>query len=237
MHRKKTAIKRVENQKVEQVIESQLLLAADGANSWARSTLRMDKHAKPYAHTAVVANFRVAMPHHGVASQWFTHDAAGENSILAWLPLPSIDDHHFVSIVWSVSDAYADCLLQMPDTEFCETVSAMGANTLGEMTLVTDRAKFPLSMQSTEIVSAHTILIGDAAHVIHPMAGQGVNLGFRDIIDLTSVLCNKQSMQTLYDPQLLKQYARKRKVDVRNMQLLTDGLFQLFAQQNVVMKK
>lgn len=218
-------------------IESQLLIAADGANSWVRSSMHLNVESKPYAHTAIVANFRVEQFHDGIASQWFLHDSDHENCILAFLPLASINGVHTISIVLSVSDTFAAKLMALSDVEFTEHVKQMSHDALGVMTLETARHTFPLRLQTSEMISEHVVLIGDAAHVVHPMAGQGVNLGFRDIIDLTRTLQQKSPMQKLYDTQLLKKYTRSRKADVANIQLLTDGLFKLFSMQSPVLQK
>lgn len=218
-------------------IESQLLIAADGANSWVRSAVHLNLQSKPYAHTAIVANFRVEQFHDGIASQWFLHDSDNENCILAFLPLASINGAHTISIVLSVSDTFATKLMALSDVEFTEHVRQMSYDALGVMSLETTRHTFPLRLQTSEMISEHVVLIGDAAHVVHPMAGQGVNLGFRDIIDLTRTLQQKSPMQKLYDTQLLKQYTRSRKADVANIQLLTDGLFKLFSMQYPALQK
>lgn len=218
-------------------IESQLLIAADGANSLVRSAVHLNLQSKPYAHTAIVANFRVEQFHDGIASQWFLHDSDNENCILAFLPLASINGAHTISIVLSVSDTFATKLMALSDVEFTEHVRQMSHDALGVMSLETTRHTFPLRLQTSEIISEHVVLIGDAAHVVHPMAGQGVNLGFRDIIDLTRTLQRKSPMQKLYDTQLLKKYMRSRKADVVNIQLLTDGLFKLFSIQYPALQK
>lgn len=217
-----------------QTIESALLLAADSSQSWVRQQLNIPVDKKPYEQTAIVANFKVEKSHGNVARQWFSLDEAGRNSILAWLPLP--DD--MISIVWSVSTKRAAELLALDEGEFTHQVVAAGDNLLGKFKLVTPRASFPLTLQKTNmLVQDSAVLIGDAAHRLHPMAGQGVNLGFRDVIDLVEVLKSKHAYQALNDSALLKQYARLRKSDLLKMLLLTDGLFQLFESQNKAVQK
>ena len=218
----------------EKTIESSLLLAADGSHSWLRQQLNMPMDKKPYNQTAVVANFKAEKPHANIARQWFTLDAEGNNSILAWLPLP--DDT--ISIVWSVSTRFADSLLMLNDDEFTRQVMAAGGAVLGELKLISPAVAFPLTLQKTStLVQDFVVLVGDAAHQIHPMAGQGVNLGFRDVVDLVEILKEKNQYQTINDGSLLKRYTRLRKADLLNMLLLTDGLYQLFESQNKVIKK
>lgn len=230
-HSASKAVLQLENQ---QVIESALLLAADGSQSWVRQQLNWSMQQKTYAQTAIVANFKTETSHGNVARQWFSHDDDGKNSILAWLPLP---DNH-MSIVWSVSTKLADSLLKLGEDEFTRRVKTAGGGILGNLTLMSAMVAFPLSLQKTnDFAHGCVILVGDAAHQIHPMAGQGVNLGFRDVIDLMDILKEKNQYQAVNDSSLLKRYTRLRKEDMLNMLLLTDGLYQLFERQNGVVKQ
>jgi ubiquinone biosynthesis UbiH/UbiF/VisC/COQ6 family hydroxylase len=225
------AILRFANNKI---VESTLLLAADGSQSWVRQRLDMPMQQKSYEQTAIVANFKVEKSHANIARQWFALDSEGVNSILAWLPLPE----NTISIVWSVSTKCADSLLKLSHDEFTRQVMTAGGAVLGALTLISSVAAFPLTLQKTDMMTQDcVVLVGDAAHQIHPMAGQGVNFGFRDVLDLINVLKDKNQYQTLNDSSLLKRYTRFRKADLLNMLLLTDGLFQLFESQNKVIKK
>ena len=216
-----------------QSLESTLLLAADGSHSWVRQQLNIPMQQKSYEQTAIVANFSVCKPHCNIARQWFLQDVENHPSILAWLPLPN----NTISIVWSVSTNYADTLLMLSDDEFANTVKLAGNDILGDFKLLSPAMKFPLSLQKTStLVQDSVVLVGDAAHQVHPMAGQGVNLGFRDIVDLVNVFKTKHQYQALNDSSLLKQYARRRKVDILNMVLLTDTLYHLFKSQNSTIK-
>ena len=236
------------------VVSAKLLIGADGAQSWVRSALNIGLQKKSYAQTAIVANFIVEKPHDNVAYQWFYTKAAEDanaaadehaddfrltkNAILAWLPLPSLNNQHRVSIVWSLSNEDADKLIQLPEDAFTAAVQAAGEQTLGAMQLDGKRAQYALHLLKTEAMTqANAILMGDAAHTIHPMAGQGMNLGLRDVKDLMALLAAKSNVQAMSDAQLLKAYTRRRKLDVLNMQLLTDGLFELMAQENAPLKK
>jgi ubiquinone biosynthesis UbiH/UbiF/VisC/COQ6 family hydroxylase len=215
-------------------VESVLLLAADGSHSWVREQLNISVKQKNYDQTAIVANFEVEKSHANIARQWFAHDSESEISILAWLPLPG----NRISIVWSVATKYAETLLQLSKEAFTDEVRLAGASALGQLKLMSSRASFPLAMQkSNTIVEDSVVLIGDAAHQVHPMAGQGMNLGFRDVIDLLEVLKDKNQYQSINDSSLLKRYSRLRKADTLNMLLLTDGLYRLFDSQNSIVKK
>lgn len=215
-------------------VESTLLLAADGSQSWVRQQLDFPMQKKSYGQTAIVANFKVEKSHANIARQWFSLDDEGVNRILAWLPLPD----NTISIVWSVSTKSADSLLKLGEVEFTNQVMLAGGGALGDLKLMSPALGFPLNLQKTStIVQDCVVLVGDAAHQVHPMAGQGVNLGFRDVLDLVEVLKAKNKYQALNDISLLKRYTRLRKTDLLNMLVLTDGLFQLFGSQSELIKK
>jgi len=213
-------------------IHSDLVIAADGSQSWLRQQLGITVQKKSYAQLGIVANFSVELDHAQVARQWFTSQRQDGGTILAWLPLSS----NTVSIVWSVPLAYADELLALSPTAFTQAVMQAGDQALGDMQLLSPPVAYPLSRQTCErTVQDGVVLVGDAAHQIHPMAGQGVNLGFRDVIDLLASWQTKNSYQSLADRCLLKAYTRRRKADVLSMQLLTDGLFKVFSSANPVL--
>jgi 2-polyprenyl-6-methoxyphenol hydroxylase-like FAD-dependent oxidoreductase len=136
-----------------------------------------------------------------------------------------------------VSTDYADTLLMLSNEEFTNKVKLAGGAILGELELIGVAPKFPLNLQkSNALVQDNVVLVGDAAHQVHPMAGQGVNLGFRDVIDLVEIMKNKNQYQVLNDSSLLRLYTRKRKVDILNIVLLTDTFYHLFKSQNAAIK-
>ncbi len=220
------------------IIESRLLIAADGSHSSLRQQLQIAVQQKSYEQRAIVANFSVEKPHADTARQWFTSEpvlgsSSHGSAILAWLPLPD----NTISIVWSVPLSYADELMNLSAADFSLAVMQAGDHALGEMRLLAAPMSFPLRLQLAEkTVQDGVVLVGDAAHQIHPMAGQGVNLGFRDVIDLVHALQAKNAYQSLADSSLLKAYTRRRKADVLSMRLLTDGLFQAFASSHTAVK-
>jgi ubiquinone biosynthesis UbiH/UbiF/VisC/COQ6 family hydroxylase len=217
----------------QQTIESTLLLAADGANSWVRQQLDIGVQHKDYEQTAIVANFLTEKSHKHIARQWFTHDAMGRGGVLAWLPLPE----NKISIVWSAPTANAEALMKLALDVFANEVMRAGNGSLGAMSPIGKPASFPLVLkQANQSVASSVILIGDAAHRVHPMAGQGVNLGFRDVIDLLDLLESKHTYQPINDKALLKQYARVRKSDLLKMVSLTNGLYHLFESPHSVVK-
>ena len=140
--------------------------------------------------------------------------------------------------MWSASTHLAEQLLSLGDDAFTAQVQAAGGGVLGDLNLIGARAVFPLVLQTSDVYTFKSVvLMGDAAHKIHPMAGQGVNLGFRDVVDFMDLVKHKNPYQPINDSSLLKAYTRKRKVDMMKMVLLTDGLYQLYESRNKLIKK
>ncbi len=203
------------------VVTARLVVGADGARSWVRAAAGIPASPKPYGQTAVVANFACERPHHGRAHQWFRPDGG----ILAWLPLPG----RRISIVWSAPEPLAEELMAQDVATLAERVAAAGGNALGGFACITPPAAFPLQFLRLPAVIAHRLaLVGDAAHGVHPLAGQGVNLGFGDAEALAAVLRARGPVADPGAPLLLERYARRREEPVRAMQTVTDSLARLF---------
>lgn len=202
------------------VLSAKLIVGADGRDSWVRNQVGISAAPVDYQQHGVVANFSVELPHRGIAYQWFQPEG-----ILALLPLPG----NRVSMVWSVSREKSAELLAFTPEELCLSVAAAAQHTLGEMRVVTSPAVFPLRMLVLpKITSSRVALIGDAAHNMHPLAGQGVNTGFRDARELARVLNGRGAQNDCGDALLLRGYERKRKEDIYAMQATTYGLKHLF---------
>ena len=202
-------------------VEAALVVGADGARSWVRTAAGIVAEPRPYGQTAVVANFACERRHGGIARQWFLSDGG----VLAWLPLPG----ERISIVWSAPNALAAELAALDDDALAARVGETGARALGRLECVTPAATFPLSFLKLPAVVAHRLaLVGDAAHGIHPLAGQGVNLGFGDAEVLAAVLADRGPVHDAGAPVLLERYARRRAAPVAAMQAVTDGLARLF---------
>lgn len=202
-------------------IEAKLLVGADGARSWVREAAGIATKSGSFGQLGVVANFACERQHAETAFQWFRADG-----ILAWLPLPG----KRISMVWSTPEAHAHELLALDPEQFCRRVEAAGASALGALQLITPPASFPLeNLSAAALSSARVALAGDAAHVIHPLAGQGVNLGFGDAEALAQVLGARGAVRDAGDSLLLRRYGRRRAEAILAMRAVTRGLERLFA--------
>ena len=212
-----------------QQIAAKLLVAADGVDSWVRKQVNISVTKKDFKQTAIVANFNVEKHHQNVARQWFApHD------VLALLPLPD----KIVSIVWSVSTERAAQLLALSGSELAHNVHARSQAVLGDLTQMGKTQSFSLNQQTVaQLIAERVVIMGDAAHQIHPMAGQGVNLGFRDVMELSSLALKCHAMQDVGDVMFLRQYERARKVDIVTMSQLTSGLDGLYASESGMLKQ
>jgi ubiquinone biosynthesis UbiH/UbiF/VisC/COQ6 family hydroxylase len=202
-------------------VSARLLVGADGVRSWVRREAGLDAPIRPYRQTAVVANFRCERAHHGCARQWFLPDGG----VLAWLPLPG----RRISIVWSAPEALAAELMALDAAALAVRVAAVGAQALGALACITPAAAFPLQyLRLASVVGTRVALVGDAAHGVHPLAGQGVNLGFGDADALWRAIRARGPLDAGAHL-VLEAYARRRAEPVFAMQTVTDGLAQLFA--------
>ena len=211
-------------------ITARLLVGADGMHSRVRSAVNIEAQVDSAGQKGVIANFSCSLPHHGVAYQWFRDDG-----ILAWLPLPG----NRFSMVWSAPDAHAAQLLGCSDDDLCERVAQAGRATLGEVRLLNRPQAFPLAWLAVgKRVRERVALIGDAGHVVHPLAGQGVNLGFGDATELAAVLGEVARQGA--DPgelRFLRRFERARAEDILAMRLATKGLKGLFESRSTAVAK
>jgi len=205
-------------------LDARLVVGADGARSLVRAQAAIPVEERAYGQSAVVANFACSRPHRNVAFQWFQGWRKG-GAVLALLPLPG--DH--VSMVWSATDAEAARLLALDPGTLARDVGAASRDALGELALVTPPRGFKLQqLVAGRLIAPRVALAGDAAHVIHPLAGQGANLGLQDARSLAEVLIAREPGRDPGDPGLLRRYERARAEDILAMRTTVHGLFRLF---------
>jgi ubiquinone biosynthesis UbiH/UbiF/VisC/COQ6 family hydroxylase len=204
-------------------IACELVVGADGRESWVRGQCGIGIDYRSYHQRGIVTNFSCEKPHHGVAHQWFTC----AEGIIALLPLPG----NRVSLVWSAPEALAETLMNESLGELAIRLGEYAEDKLGLLKPLQpeSRKAVPLALvRPHSIVAPRVALAGDAAHAVHPLAGHGMNLGFGDVVDLLKVVQAREDQRSVGDERVLARYARARKEEVLLMQLATDGLERLF---------
>jgi 2-octaprenyl-3-methyl-6-methoxy-1,4-benzoquinol hydroxylase/2-octaprenylphenol hydroxylase len=205
-----------------QTLDCQLLIGADGARSRVRDLTSIEFSENNYQQKAIVCNVKSPQGFNSTTWQRFL-----SSSIIALLPLG--EDQ--ASIVWSAEDALADELMQLSSQEFAKRLSTGVEYRFGELEVISDIQAFPLIERSAkDYVQESLALIGDAAHNIHPLAGQGVNLGFSDVIELSRQL--HSNSKPLGNYSVLRQYARARRLDNELMAKTMTGLNWIYKENN-----
>jgi 2-polyprenyl-6-methoxyphenol hydroxylase-like FAD-dependent oxidoreductase len=212
-------------------VAAPLTVVCEGKASARRAEFGVQYHAAPYGQRAIAARIHCEKSHGQVARQWFS---AGE--ILAFLPLGDAGARppgNSVAIVWSVPEQRAAALLELNDRDFEAQLEAVCHHDLGSLKLESERAAWPLQLALADRwCGPGWALAGDAAHTVHPLAGQGLNLGLADARELAQVLHQREYWRGVGEVKLLRRYERARKADVLAMGLTTDGLQQLFARRS-----
>jgi 2-octaprenylphenol hydroxylase len=212
------------------ILETTLVIGADGANSWTRQQAGIEITSRDYNQHAVVATVKTTLPHQETAWQRFLPTGP-----LAFLPL----SNGYSSIVWSTTPEQAQKLLDLDEAEFKTALANAFDHKLGDIIELGPRAAFPLKGQHAKhYVQPHLALVGDAAHTIHPLAGQGVNLGFADISKLAEVILeDKANGKAIGSFKSLRRYERARRGD--NLLMLESmGAFKtLFSNENTGLSK
>lgn len=208
------------------VLNGALLIGAEGRNSPAREAAQIRVARWRYDHVAIIATIAHEKPHDNVAHEIFY--PAGPFAILPMLP--GEDGMARSAIVWTVKAADAPAMLDLPDRAFLAEAGKRMGNRLGALHIASPRASYPLGFHHAARITAQRLaLVGDAAHGIHPIAGQGLNLGFRDVAALAEVLVDGVRLGLdPGDPQLLARYERWRSLDTFMVAAATDGLTRLF---------
>jgi len=209
-------------------LSADLVVGADGGNSWVRKMAEISVDSSDYKQTAVVATVKTELSHQETAWQRFLPTGP-----LAFLPLTD----GYSSIVWSTTPEQAEALVSMSDRNFCEELAKGFAHKLGDIVESSSRMKFPLRSQHAQQYVKHRLaLVGDAAHTIHPLAGQGVNLGFADAASLAEVLIDTRiKNKDLGSILTLRRYERWRKGENLTMLTTMTGFKTLFSNENPVL--
>ena len=201
-----------------------LVVGADGANSFVREKAGIAVVDRGYGQSAVVANFECEKSHSNTAFQWFQG-----GPVLALLPLPG----RRASMVWSLPSEQAESVAGLDGDALCRAVEVAARHELGTLSLISAVRSYPLRrLSAARLVAPRVALAGDAAHVIHPLAGQGLNLGLQDARVLTATLMARGPMRDPGDFGLLRRYERERAEPILSMDFMVDGLLRLFGSRN-----
>lgn len=214
----------------DEVVSCRLLVGADGAQSMIRKQASFPHSFKDYDHTAIVATVHTELPHNQVARQAFTPTGP-----LALLPLA---DPHLCSIVFSQQSLVANDLMHADDDAFCQALMVASNGELGKISLESERQSFPLTMRyARQWVKDGIVIIGDAAHTIHPLAGQGANLGMQDALALAELILDVHAQdKPFYLHRYLRPFERARKTEALKMIAAMEGFKQLFDGSNPLKK-
>ena len=211
-------------------VPATLSALCEGRSSHSRDALGVTFQKNDYGHRGIAARLNCSLGHRHTARQWFRSP-----DVLALLPFGGVAHRQdsasaSYALVWSLPEAEAQALLALDEAAFNAALMRATEGAAGELTLTSQRASWPLMRaHASAWCGPGWVLLGDAAHVIHPLAGQGLNLGLADVATLTQVLLEREAWRALGDEKLLRRYARQRTAPTQVMGQLTESLLQLFA--------
>lgn len=227
------AVRHVERTEFQAIVETDggetitapLCIAADGRFSHLRTDAQIPLVKWSYDQVAIVCNLTHTLPHENRAFEHFLPWGP-----LAFVPRPGNES----GLVWSLEKEKAEVFMALSEKEFAGEIQALFGDSLGKFTLSSNRWSYPLSVcLPKRLIDTRLALVGDAAHTFHPVAGQGLNVGFRDVAVLAEVLNEAFSLGLdLGATQVLKTYQKRRRMDIVAMTLLTDGLVRVFSNQS-----
>ena len=208
-------------------LRAPLTALCEGKASATRELLGIAFERHDYGHQAIAARLTATRAHQGVARQWFRAP-----DVLALLPFDAPQPGHSHALVWSLPNDRARELLALDAAAFEQQLMQATAGAAGELTLASKRAAWPLMHANAQAwCGPGWVLLGDAAHVVHPLAGQGLNLGLADVAALVDVIRQREPWRALGDEKLLRRYARERAAPTWAMGQVTDGLLRLFSRE------
>ncbi len=215
-----------------ELITTNLLIAADGAQSTVRELAAFQTREWDYGHKAIVTTVQTELPHQATAWQRFMRTGP-----LAFLPLSTTNQKHFCSIVWSAETEWADELMQLNDAEFCARLGFAFEHKLGKIIHAAERFAIPLRQRHAKTyIQPNIVLVGDAAHNIHPLAGQGVNLGLLDVIALAQEIERALMRKVpLNDFSILRRYQRQRLAGNLIMMSAMEAFKRLFGSESLML--
>ena len=204
------------------VAHTRLLVAADGVSSSVRKLLQIEASRQDYAQSAVITNVRCEYAHNNVAYERFT-----DTGPLAFLPMTRIEGGTRCSVVWTVTPSQAQELMALPDAAFLQALQQRFGYRLGILQHIGRRHVYPLALvETTQVVRGRSVVVGNAAHTVHPVAGQGFNLALRDIALLAELLFEATDAG---DEAVLEAYASARQQDAQRVYRFTDTLVKIFS--------